>query len=101
MIQELIAYLSYSERDEQLSYWRTANGYEVDAVIGEGRVAIEFKSVAEVQSKHSKGLKAFSEEYANARLIVVSMDVNPRILNGVEILPASDFLKLLWEDKIC
>lgn len=101
MIQELIAYLSYSESDEQLSYWRTASGYEVDAVIGEGRIAIEFKSAEEVQSKHTKGLKAFSEEYANARLIVVSMDANPRMLNGVEILPAMDFLKLLWEGKIC
>lgn len=34
MIQELVAYLSYSESEEQLSYWRTASGYEVDAVIG-------------------------------------------------------------------
>ena len=101
MIQELIAYLSYSESDKALSYWRTANGYEVDAVIGNGLVAIEFKSSEEVQSKHTKGLKAFSEEYANARLIVVSMDINPRILNGVEILPAMDFLKLLWAGKIC
>ena len=101
MIQELIAYLSYSESDEHLSYWRTASGYEVDAIIGDGRVAIEFKSSEEVQSKHTKGLKAFSEEYADARLIVVSMDVNPRMLNGVEILPAMDFLNLLWEGKIC
>ena len=101
MIQELIAYLSYSESDETLSYWRTASGYEVDAVIGNGRVAIEFKSSEEVQSKHTTGLKAFSEEYADARLIVVSMDVNPRMLNGMEILPAMDFLKLLWAGKIC
>ena len=101
MIQELIAYLSYSESDKALSYWRTANGYEVDAVIGNGLVAIEFKSSEEVQSKHTKGLKAFAEEYADARLIVVSMDINPRILNGVEILPAMDFLKLLWAGKIC
>ena len=101
MIQELIAYLSYSESDEHLSYWRTASGYEVDAIIGDGRVAIEFKSSEEVQSKHTKGLKAFSEEYADARLIVVSMDVNPRMLNGVEIVPAMDFLQLLWESKIC
>ena len=101
MIQELIAYLSYSESDEHLSYWRTASGYEVDAIIGDGRVAIEFKSSEEVQSKHTKGLKAFSEEYADARLIVVSMDVNPRMLNGVEIVPAMDFFQLLWEGKIC
>lgn len=101
LIQELVAYLGYSESNEQLSYWRTASGYEVDAVIGDGRVAIEFKSTDEVQSKHTKGLKAFAEEYANARLIVVSMDCNSRMLNGVEVLPAMEFLKLLWEGKIC
>ena len=100
MIQELVAYLSYSESDEQLSYWRTSSGYEVDAVIGNGRVAIEFKSSDEVQSKHTKGLKAFSEECPDSRLIIVSMDANPRLLNNVEVLPATEFLKQLWEGKL-
>lgn len=100
MIQELVAYLSYSESDEQLSYWRTSSGYEVDAVIGNGRVAIEFKSSEEVQSKHTKGLKAFSEDYPDSRLIIVSMDANPRLLNNVEVLPATEFLKQLWEGKL-
>ena len=100
MIQELVAYLSYSESDEQLSYWRTSSGYEVDAVIGNGRVAIEFKSSDEVQSKHTKGLKAFSEECPDSRLIIVSMDANPRLLNNVEVLPATEFLKQVWEGKL-
>ena len=48
MIQEIMAHFSYSESDERLSYWRTASGYEVDAIIGDGRVAIEFKNCEEV-----------------------------------------------------
>ncbi len=100
IIQELIAYLGYNEKDEQLSYWRTASGYEVDAIIGDGRVAIEVKSTSEVQSRHTKGLKAFQEEYPDCRLIVVSFDPRPRLMNGIEIYPVVDFLKKLWNHEI-
>jgi predicted AAA+ superfamily ATPase len=100
IIQELVAYLGYSEKNEQLSYWRTSSGYEVDAIIGDGRVAIEVKSTEEVQSRHTKGLKAFQEEYPNCRLIVVSFDLRPRIMNGVEVFPAADFLKKLWNHEV-
>ncbi|MCL2041639.1 MAG: DUF4143 domain-containing protein [Bacteroidales bacterium] len=100
IIHELTAYLSYSFSEETLSYWRTANGYEVDVVLGDAQVAIEIKSCNEVQSRHLRGLKAFSEEYPNARLMVVSLDPNPRRMNGVEIYPIADFLKKLWNDEI-
>lgn len=100
MIQEIIAYLSYTESYEQLSYWRTSNGYEVDAIIGEGRIAIELKSSEEVQSRHTKGLKAFEEEFPNAQKIIVSLDKNRRTLNGIEIIPATEFLKMMWNNEI-
>lgn len=100
MIQEIIAYLSYTESYEQLSYWRTSNGYEVDAIIGEGRIAIELKSSEEIQSRHTKGLKAFEEEFPNARKIIVSLDKNRRTLNGIEIIPATEFLKMMWNNEI-
>lgn len=100
MIQEIIAYLSYNEKKEKLSYWRTSNGYEVDAIIGDARVAIEFKSSEEVQSKHTKGLKAFEEDFPDAKKIIVSLDRNKRILNGIEIIPAMEFLQMLWSGNI-
>lgn len=100
IIQEIIAYLSYSENDNQLSYWRTSSGFEVDAVIGKAKVAIEIKSSKEVQSKHIKGLKIFKDEFPEARLIIVSLDINPRLMNGVEVLPAELFLKKLWNGEI-
>jgi len=100
IIQELIAYLGYNEKQEQLAYWRTSSGYEVDAIIGDGRIAIEVKSTEEIQSRHLKGLKAFQEEFPDCRLIAVSFDSRPRISNGVEIYPATDFLKKLWNDEI-
>jgi len=100
VVHELTAYLSYSSSEETLSYWRTATGYEVDVVLGDAQVAIEIKSCEEVQSRHLKGLKASSEEHPQARLIVVSLDPAPRRMNGVEIYPIADFLKLLWGGKI-
>ena len=100
IIHELTAYLSYCFSEHTLSYWRTTNGYEVDAVLGDAQVAIEIKSCEEVQSRHLIGLKAFSEEHPQARLIVVSLDPNPRRMNGVEIYPVAEFLKKLWNGEI-
>ena len=57
VIQELYAWLHYTHSEEELSYWRTYTGLEIDAVIGDARAAIEIKSVEEVMPKHLKGLK--------------------------------------------
>jgi predicted AAA+ superfamily ATPase len=99
-MQELFAYRGYRANGETLTYWRTSSGYEVDCIVGHGRVAIEFKSNEEVQSRHTKGLKAFLEEYPQCRAIIVSMDRNRRLLNGIEIIPAVEFLADLWNGKI-
>lgn len=96
IMQEIIAYIGYFRPLQNLSYWRTSSGYEVDVIIGNAEVAIEIKSSDEVQSHHTKGLKAFSEEFPNCRLIVVSLDKYARRLNNVEVYPALEFLSMLW-----
>lgn len=70
MIQKLIAYLGYNDLEDALSYWHTYTGYEVDAILGDAQVAIEFKSCKEVQSKHLKGLKAFREEHPDTKRLL-------------------------------
>ena len=100
IMQEIIAYLGYSLSTEKISYWRTTGGYEVDCIIGQGKVAIEFKSSDEVKSRHTKGLKAFQEDYPQAKAIIVSMDKYRRGLNGIEIIPATEFLSDLWSGKV-
>lgn len=100
IIQELLAYLGYSLSDEPLTYWRTTGGYEVDAIVGEGRVAIEIKATDEAKSRHTHGLKAFVEEFPGARPIIVSLDRRRRMMNGIEVIPAIDFLRDLWQGKI-
>ena len=100
VFQELIAYLHYRGSEERLTYWRTYTGIEVDAVIGEARVAIEIKSTEEVQSRHLKGLKTFAEEYPDSRRIVVSLDPFSRRIGDIECLYVLDFFKALWSNGI-
>lgn len=99
VIQELIAYLGYNFSEKKLTYWRTYTGIEVDAVIGD-EVAIEIKSVEEVQTKHLKGLKAFGEEYPNSRRIIVSLDPFNRKMGEIEVMFVKDFFRLLWDGKV-
>ena len=100
LMQEIIAYLGYTNNNETLSYWRTYTGIEVDAVIGDARIAFEFKSSYEIRTSHVKNLKNFAEDYPDARLIIVSQDKFNRKINGVENIYVYDFLKSLWKGEI-
>lgn len=96
IMQEFVAYMGYRQELDSLSYWHTYTDIEVDAILGDGKVAIEIKSTSEIQPRHLRGLKAFKEEHPDCRLIAVSLDPNPRLMGDVEIYPATDFLKHLW-----
>jgi predicted AAA+ superfamily ATPase len=100
VIQELYAWLHYTHSEEELSYWRTYTGLEVDAVIGDARAAIEIKSVEEVMPKHLKGLKAFGEEHPQSRKIIVSLDPINRRIGDTECMYVLDFFKTLWSKGI-
>ena len=100
IVQELMAYLSYTHSRKTISYWRTTSGYEVDIIYGDAEVAIEVKSSSEVQPRHLKGLKAFSEEHPAARAIIVSLDAAYRRMNQVEVWPVTQFLNALWNGDI-
>ena len=101
VIQELRAFMSYRQPLKSLTYWHTLdNKYEVDAVLGDAEVAIEVKSSKKVDSHDTKGLKAFSEEYPEAKLYLLSLEDRPRKFNGVEVWPVEQFFKRLWSGKI-
>lgn len=100
VIQEIIAYIGYTHNENRLSYWRTYTGIEVDAVIGDARLAIEIKSVAEVLPKHLAGLKTFMEEHPDTRPIIVSLDRISRRCGEMESLYVMDFLRMLWAGEL-
>ena len=106
VVQELRAFVSYTfGEDKIMSYWRTLdNKYEVDVMICDAltqrvEIAIEVKSADHVFSNDTKGLKAFSEEHPDAKLILLSMEERPRMLNGIEVWPVTQFLQGLWNRK--
>ena len=100
VVQEIYAWMHYTHSEEQLSYWRTYTGLEVDVVIGDARVAIEIKSVEEVMTRHLKGLKAFGEEHPQSHRIIVSLDKFNRHMGDIECIHVLDFFKLLWSEGI-
>jgi predicted AAA+ superfamily ATPase len=97
---ELYAHRHYSQKDYQISYWRTTSGLEVDFILGDHETAIEVKATQQAQERHLKGLRSFAEEYTVKKLILVSNDPHPRKSSGVEILPWDVFLDQLWEGSI-
>ena len=100
VMQEIIAYLGYKGDLDQLSYWHAYTGEEVDAVIGDARIAIEMKSTDDVQRKHTEGLRDFAQEHPNARLILVSRDKITRRHGNIDLYYATDFFKALWDGEI-
>jgi predicted AAA+ superfamily ATPase len=98
--EEIFAHSRYSGLDYPLAYWRTVSQLEIDFVLGDHEVALEIKSSGEVQNRHLKGLKAFAEEYPVKKLILVSNDPYPRLIDKVLILPWQIFLQQLWAGEI-
>ncbi|MBQ4392669.1 MAG: ATP-binding protein [Prevotella sp.] len=100
VMQEIIAYKGYNDKRDTVSYWHTYDQKEVDAVIGDAKVAIEIKSSEHIETKHKKGLKAFKEEHPDCRLILVSLDPITRKSGDEELIYVLDFLKMLWNGDI-
>ena len=100
VMQEIAAYLGYSNSEEKLTYWHTYDNQEVDAVIGDARVAIEIKSTDSVQASHKKGLTEFAKEHPNVKQILVSRDRVTRRSGDVDLYYVTDFFKELWEGTI-
>ena len=100
VMQEIIAYKGYNDKRDTISYWHTYDQKEVDAVIGDAKVAIEIKSSEHVETKHKKGLKAFKEEHPDCRMILVSLDPITRKSGDEELIYVLDLLKMLWNGDI-
>ena len=100
VMQEIVAYLGYKGIEEKLTYWHTYDDIEVDAVIGDARVAIEIKSSDSIQTNHKKGLVEFAKEHPNVKQILVSRDRISRRSGDIDLYYVTDFFKALWNDEI-
>ena len=97
---EIRAYLSYTRKKHDLTYWRSVHGHEVDFLIG-SETAIEIKSAVKISNRDFKGLRFLEEEKIFQNYIVVSRDrINTS--NGIfHALHWEKFLHDLWNDKFC
>ena len=100
IMQEIVAYLGYTDSEEPLSYWHTYDNHEVDAVIGDARVAIEIKSTDHVDHDDKKGLTEFAKEHPGTKQILVSRDRISRRSGDVDLYYVTDFFKALWAGEI-
>jgi predicted AAA+ superfamily ATPase len=102
VFHELTAFVSYREFDGDLSYWRLASGIEVDFVLGDMQVAIEAKASSRITQDHLKGLRSLVEDHPRTgRRVVVCREPRARKTDdGIEILPAATFIRLLWDGDL-
>ena len=102
VFHELSAWVSYREFEGGLSYWRLASGIEVDFVLGDMKVAIEAKSGERIHRDHLKGLRSLAEEHPGVRRRVVVCRESKACItdDGIEILPAADFVGRLWSGEL-
>lgn len=97
---ELRAWLDYRRREEDLAFWRSHSGFEVDFVVGE-RLGVEVKATRRVSPRDLRGLHALAEEVRLETRLVVSTEPRERVTDdGVRILPVATFLRRLWADEL-
>ena len=100
ILMEIAAYRGYHELDFPINYWRTKTGLEVDFILGAGEVALEVKGGTRLDSKDMHGSRAFLKEYKPKKSIIVSNEKEPRVVNGITVMPWKDFLCALWQGGI-
>jgi uncharacterized protein len=94
LMHELTSHSDYVSQ-ESLSYWRSTTGFEVDFIIGD-HTAIEVKAKENVSPQDLKSLRALAEEKQLKRYLCVSLESRARKVEGVSVLPLSEFLEALW-----
>lgn len=99
--QQLRAWIAYSSREQTLCFWRTKAGLEVDFIIyGEDTFwAIEVKRSRTVSSKDLRSLKAFLEDYPQARALLLYGGRERLQIDKILCLPCEVFLRQLEPGK--
>jgi predicted AAA+ superfamily ATPase len=100
ILNEIIAYRSYSGSEFEINFWRTKSGLEVDFVLEGGKVALEIKGTSLAKKRDLTGLLAFMDEYSPRKAILVCNEREKRLHGKVQITPWNDFLRELWNGDL-
>ncbi len=98
-LQSLRAINDYNALDYQLYYWRTKTGLEVDFILyGEkGFHAFEIKRSAQIPKRVTRGLRAFKQEFPEAKCHLIYGGNQICYLDDFTVWPIADALKKLPE----
>lgn len=100
--QHLMAWNDYSTQKHTLNFWRTRSGVEVDFIVYGPQVfwAIEVKNTRRVQSRDTKALEIFLQDYPMAKGILLYRGTEYLQKKNVLCMPCEDFLKQLIPNEI-
>jgi predicted AAA+ superfamily ATPase len=99
--QHLRAWLLYRESDDNLYYWRTYDGAEVDFVMygPENFIAFEIKNSLRIRPEDLRGLRSFGKKYPQARRVVLYRGREHLIQDDIVCLPVQQFLLSLHPSR--
>lgn len=104
VLNEVRAFLSYRKLRYGLHFWRSHDGAEVDLLCetAEGYVAVEVKAAKDWQSRFARGLRRLREELAPQAVHTFGVHLGDRrsLVDDVLILPATEFLRMLWDGEV-
>jgi len=91
----LRAWMANAPGKNELFYWRTRAGLEVDIILfGEaGLYAIEVKSSGKIVENDFRGLQAFLRDYHEAKAVMVMPNPPSGAISGITCRDASSFLR--------
>ncbi|MBI5700448.1 ATP-binding protein [Candidatus Saganbacteria bacterium] len=92
--QQLRAWMDYKNMDAKLFFWRTLSGNEVDFIVyGENTfLAIEVKNTAIIHPKDTSALKAFGQDYPEAKRIFLYRGKETFTKDNILFQPCEEFL---------
>lgn len=95
--QHLRGWIAYGAGRNDLYYWRTRSGVEVDFVVygSSGLWALEVKNTANVRTDDLRGLAFFGEDYPQATRLLLYRGTRRERRDGVWVVPVADFLRQL------
>ncbi|MFM8454574.1 MAG: ATP-binding protein [Gammaproteobacteria bacterium] len=95
---ELMAHKNLRDKRDNIFYWRTKDGHEVDFIFEDK--AIEVKISVPISKSHLKGLLKFSADHPTYSLHVISMEPSKRMIHmdnkEITIWPIQEFLEVFW-----
>lgn len=104
ILNEIRAYLHYTELDYPLYFWRSHGGIEVDILLetSRGFVAIELKHGKRWDKRFNRGMHRLAEELKAGKVNRIGVYTGERkiTIEDVMVWPALDFLQHLWSGEI-